>query len=140
MIEPSVVEEVRRLLAEGKLSQRKIAKHLGISRATVGAIASGKRPDYQPRPREEDDPFQITGPPRRCPGCGGVVYLPCRLCYVREMKRKEKQQARRRAIMSAGRIEELHRLPRRPFTSTPERSPAFSPRAEPRRPHGTTPR
>ena len=138
MIEPSVVEEVRRLLAEGKLSQRKIARHIGISRATVGAIASGKRPDYTPRPRSEDDLYQPSGPPARCPGCGGVVYLPCRLCHVRETKRKEEQQARRRALMSSGRIEELYRQPKRPFTSMPTRSATFSPRAEPTRPRGTS--
>ena len=24
------------------------------------------------------------GPPRRCPNCGGLVYVPCRLCRVRK--------------------------------------------------------
>lgn len=140
MIEPSVVEEVRRLLAEGKLSQRKIASHIGISRATVGAIANGKRPDYKPRPRSDDDPFQQSGPPKRCPGCGGVVYLPCRLCYVREVKQKEQQRDRRRKLMAAGRFEELHRPSPRPFTSKLAADKFFNPRAESTPPHGTTQR
>ncbi len=138
MLDPSVVEEVRRLLAEGKLSQRKIAKHIGISRATVGAIASGKRPDYKPRPPSDDDLFRPTGPPRRCPGCGGMVHLPCRLCHVRELKDKDQRRDRRRALMAAGRFEEIHRPPPRPFTSKPAGDKFFNPRAEPAPPPGTT--
>ncbi len=137
MIQHSIVDEVKRLLSEGKLSQRKIAKHIGISRATVGAIASGKRPDYVQRPPKEDDLFQQTGPPRRCPGCGGVVYLPCRLCHVRDIKRLDKQRARRRQLMSEGRFKELHRQPPRPFTSTPAASSPLATWAEPRPPRDT---
>ncbi len=86
MIAPHVVTEVRRLLADGKLSQRKIAKALRVSRGTVGAIASGRRPDYPLRRSRESDESSLrpTGPPRRCPGCGGMVYLPCRVCQTRE--------------------------------------------------------
>ena len=87
MIAPSVVQEVKRLLAEGNLSQRKIARMTGISRGTVGAIAGGKRQDYVALPRAAgDDPAQPTGPPQRCPGCGGMVYMPCRLCQARALK------------------------------------------------------
>jgi transcriptional regulator with XRE-family HTH domain len=87
MIAPSVVQEVRSLLAEGNLSQRKIARLTGISRGTVGAIAAGKRPDYPSRRRaaEEELP-EPAGPPRRCPSCGGMVYMPCRLCQARALK------------------------------------------------------
>lgn len=84
MIAPSVVDEIRRLLAEGKYSQRRIARIAGVSRGTVGAIASGKRRDYATRARDLE-PEGPTGPPRRCPGCGGLVYLPCRLCHVRKL-------------------------------------------------------
>ena len=86
MIAPSLVNQVKRLLAEGRYSQRKIARMTGISRGTVGAIASGRRPDYEAivraRQSELDEP---TGPPQRCPGCGGMVYMPCRLCRVRKL-------------------------------------------------------
>lgn len=85
MIALEMVEEIKRLLAKGELSQRAIARLTGISRGTVNAIAQGKR--RQPRcvkqaddDEEEDTP---SGPPQRCPGCGGFVYMPCRLCKVR---------------------------------------------------------
>lgn len=93
MISIGMVAEIRRLLAEGQLSQRKIAKLTGISRATVGAIASGRRPDYEPRPAQElfDRP---QGPPRRCQGCGGMVYLPCKLCRVRAWKSDDERKRR----------------------------------------------
>jgi transcriptional regulator with XRE-family HTH domain len=86
MIAPSVVHEVKRLLAEGKLSQRKIARITGVSRGTVGAIASGKRREHEARARHPElELEEPTGPPQRCPGCGGLVYLPCRLCHVRRL-------------------------------------------------------
>ena len=47
MIAPGIVAEIRRLLAEEKLSQRKIGRLVGVSRGTVAAIASGTRPDYE---------------------------------------------------------------------------------------------
>lgn len=86
MIAQSVVEEVRRLLADGRWSQRTVAKMAGVSRGTVGSIASGKRPD-PPQPREawQEELDERAGPPRRCEVCGGLVYLPCRLCHVREV-------------------------------------------------------
>ncbi len=85
MIAPDLIAEIQRLLAEGKLSQRKIAKLTGVSRGTVGAVANGKR---QLREREvncwEAGLEPQPGPPQHCPGCGGLVYLPCRLCRTRE--------------------------------------------------------
>lgn len=84
MLAPSIVAEIRRLLAEAKLSQRKIAKLTGISRGTVGAIARGRRPDYQPRPKTDGESDRPSGPPQRCGTCGGMVYMPCRLCGLRE--------------------------------------------------------
>ncbi|REK06800.1 MAG: helix-turn-helix domain-containing protein [Planctomycetota bacterium] len=105
MLAPGKVLEVQKLLAEGRLSQRKIAKVLGVSRATVGAIASGKRPDYAARQRAREAEFEPLGPIERCPTCGGRVYMPCRLCRVRDYKAREQQrlkalrrQARRRAL------------------------------------------
>jgi transcriptional regulator with XRE-family HTH domain len=81
MIPPSVVQEIRRLLAEGRLSYRRIAKLAGVSRGSVSLIASGKRPDY--KPREEPAADVPAGPPERCPTCGALVYMPCRLCRLR---------------------------------------------------------
>ncbi len=86
MIAPSVVNQIKRLLAEGKYSQRKIARMTGVSRGTVGGIASGKRPDYEAMVRERQSEFdEPTGPPQRCAGCGGMVHMPCRLCRVRKL-------------------------------------------------------
>lgn len=81
MIPNTMVEEVRRLLAEGKLSQRRIAITTGLSRGTVTSIALNRRNDRPPSLEAEID----FGPPARCPACGGMVYLPCRLCMVRDL-------------------------------------------------------
>ncbi|MHC4398617.1 MAG: hypothetical protein ACYTG0_02955 [Planctomycetota bacterium] len=86
MIAPLVVKEIERLLADGELSQRKIAHVTGVSRGTVGAIASGKRRDYVTPPADEEaDSQRPTGPPQRCAECGGMVYMPCRLCRLRKL-------------------------------------------------------
>jgi len=77
-----IVQEIRRLLTEERLSQRKVARITGISRGTIGRIASGKRPDYPERSQADEWP-EPSGPPERCPTCGGMVYMPCRLCALR---------------------------------------------------------
>ena len=86
MIASSVVSEIKRLLAGGSRSQREIARMTGVSRGTVGAIATGKRTDYDALSSDAAEEIEEpTGPPRRCPGCGGMVYIPCRLCHVRKL-------------------------------------------------------
>ncbi|MCG8448097.1 MAG: helix-turn-helix domain-containing protein [Pirellulales bacterium] len=92
MLPLALVEEVRRLLDEGQLSQRKIAAKLGVSRGTVGAIASGRRGIYGREPNGEDLFLSCTDlPPERCPTCGGMVYKPCVLCRAREYRMREKR-------------------------------------------------
>jgi hypothetical protein len=87
MITPEAANEVRRLLIGGELSQRDIALRVGVSRGTVQAIASGRRPDYPTgRLREPRDETVPSGPMRRCPTCGGMVQMPCLLCRVRRMR------------------------------------------------------
>jgi len=86
MIAPAVVREIRGFLLVGILSQRKIAARVGVSRGTVNTIAQGRRPDY-PLQRPENGFPSPSGPPMRCPGCGGLVKMPCLLCYVRALKR-----------------------------------------------------
>jgi len=87
MITIEQAEQVERLLGEGTLSQRTIAKTTGVSRGTVAAIAKGKRPDYDAmrRAREAEQVPEPIGPPQRCPGCGGMVLMPCVLCRVEEL-------------------------------------------------------
>ena len=88
MIATALVEEVRRMLREGGVSQRKIAERLGVSRGTVNAIALGRRRDRSADVRgcEEGDFTPPTGLPRRCPGCGGLAQMPCLACYIRAKK------------------------------------------------------
>lgn len=101
MIAQEMVQEIRRLLAAGALSQRKIARVTGVSRATISAIASGKRPDNPPRVRDEEEDRPL-GPPVRCSGCGGRVYIPCRLCRVRAIKRRELERKKHLARFLRG--------------------------------------
>jgi hypothetical protein len=86
MLSCSTVKEIRRLLAEGKLSQRKIAVVTGVSRGSVNAIAIGRRADYPTRELNEEKPRKPSGPPKRCPKCGAMVYMPCVACSLREQR------------------------------------------------------
>jgi hypothetical protein len=85
MIAPHLVDQIQKLLADGKSSHRKIAQSTGVSRGTIAAIASGRR---RIRPRTtfiwEEEPLVPDTPPRRCPGCGGMVYMPCRACRTQK--------------------------------------------------------
>ena len=100
MISANKEQEAARLLNETQFSHRKIAKMVGISRGVVGAIAAGTRPDYDARRRARDEAEEEkVGPVGRCPTCGARVYLPCRLCKVRELKDQERavlRESRRR--------------------------------------------
>lgn len=82
------VKEAERLLIEGQLSHRQIAAAVGISRTSVGEIAAGRRPDYEARWLARAAENEPLGPLARCPGCGGRVHMPCRLCRVRRWKAK----------------------------------------------------
>ena len=87
MLDEGVVNQVKRLLATGRHSQRKIARMTGVSRGSVTAIALGRRPDYRAirsKPAEQDAP-PFSGPPQRCPTCGGLVLMPCALCRTRKL-------------------------------------------------------
>ena len=89
MLTATVVDEVQRLLQEGRFSQRKIAARMGVSRGTVNAIALGRRLcRRQQRPAAERGFIPPTGPLVRCPGCGGRVQMPCLLCYIRTAVRE----------------------------------------------------
>lgn len=86
MLATGKVVEIERLLAEGRLSQRKISTLVGVSRGVISAIARGARPDYEARRHDESEVDQPRGDIERCPGCGGRVYMPCRLCHVRQLQ------------------------------------------------------
>jgi hypothetical protein len=90
MIATATIDRVRQLLREGRLSQRRIARHVGISRGTVNAIALGRRPDRAPRQPEDDAGFAPpSGAHVRCAGCGGLVQMPCLACYIRQRGRSK---------------------------------------------------
>jgi transcriptional regulator with XRE-family HTH domain len=102
MIALDVADEIKRLLDEGNLSQRRIARQLGVSRGTVHAIARGKRPDYRTRKREREDEFVATGAPwGRCPTCGGMVQMPCLACRVRAIREERRRSAGGTGSLSA---------------------------------------
>ena len=95
MIGAAVVDQIRGLLAAGRLSQRRIAEGVGVSRGTVNAIARGKRPDYVARRVLSGNDFTPPGGrPVRCPGCGGMVQAPCLLCHVRAIKQRRRLRPR----------------------------------------------
>jgi len=85
MLAPAIVERICCLVDEGRLSQRKIATLMRVSRGTVGRIASGNRPDYEAMRQQRRDEHRDlpTGPLERCDDCGAMVYQPCRACATR---------------------------------------------------------
>ncbi len=70
------VQEVQRLLDQGEISRREIARRLGLARGTVQAIALGRRGLFG----RQEDAEQRPAPPERCPGCGKLVQMPCVYC------------------------------------------------------------
>jgi hypothetical protein len=87
-IDREVANEVKRLLAAGRLSQRKIARQVGISRGTVEKIASGRW-----QPKREWMRLQVpTGPAVRCQECGAMAQMPCMACQLRAIQKKARGQ------------------------------------------------
>ncbi len=86
MLSTKTFYDIQQLLAEGRLSQRAIARQLGVHRNTVNAIARGTRPDYDALrlARQRRTIAPPVGPKRRCGRCGALVYLPCVACAVRD--------------------------------------------------------
>jgi hypothetical protein len=85
MISVSLEKRVRSLLAEGKTSQRRIARMTGLSRSSISAIARGNRKEFIAADVDRGVKFFSTSQsPRRCPECGGLVYMPCHACRIRE--------------------------------------------------------
>lgn len=85
MIANETINEVKRLLHDTALSNRKIAARMGVSRGFVDGVANGKITERKER-KQEEDALEQTGPKQRCPTCGGMVFMPCRLCHVRLLK------------------------------------------------------
>ncbi|MGL4513188.1 MAG: hypothetical protein ACRCT8_08865 [Lacipirellulaceae bacterium] len=91
MISFEQAELVQRLLDEGDLSHRGIAKRVGVGRATVDRLARGEGTSLAERlrrPLPESPPDMLCV--ARCPECGALVAPPCVACrtrrYVREAR------------------------------------------------------
>jgi len=96
MIKKYLETEVLRLLGTGKHSLREIARRTGVSRGTVSNIASGKQ-TIKSRKGEinlSDDGLLPSSedPPRRCPDCGAMVFMPCRSCEVKALAAKKEKR------------------------------------------------
>jgi hypothetical protein len=65
-------------MLQGGLSDRDIARELGISRMTVGRIRRGERAKQS---------YDQKYPHGICPGCNKLVRLPCVLCAARAQQR-----------------------------------------------------
>jgi hypothetical protein len=89
MLSADVIREVRRLLDEDELSQRAIAARLNISRGVVNAVAHRRRDEHGPRSRWAN-PQPAGAYPDRCPTCGGLVFMPCRLCTTRAFAERQR--------------------------------------------------
>lgn len=86
MLSDAQVATIQRLLNHSALSQRDIAREVGVSRGTVVAISRGRRRPRANGPPAAAEPEQATptaGPAIRCGGCGALVYPPCRACRLR---------------------------------------------------------
>ncbi|MBA4018518.1 MAG: hypothetical protein C0483_15225 [Pirellula sp.] len=115
MLSNALIEAAQRLLMEGKLSHRAIAKKLDVSRGSVTAIETGLLRTHLAKV-PDDAPLE-TGPIERCESCGGRVYMPCRLCRVREWKVERQDETRRRDELRAD-IAAWRTNPQQPRTSS----------------------
>lgn len=95
MLSQHVIDEARRILSEGRMSQRQIAEQLHISRGTVSALALGQRGSHG-REVATAQPLQIRIV--RCRGCGGLVCIPCVLCRTRRFI-AERRQAKQEQLL-----------------------------------------
>jgi hypothetical protein len=78
-------KEIEKYLAEGRLSQRQIARLLRVSRSVVKAIADGRR---RRRERILQKVVDESALKSRCPSCGYHVPQPCVYCRALEYRRR----------------------------------------------------
>jgi len=82
MIDKELFFKIQKLLREGKLSQRRIAVLLGVSRSAVRNVNR--------KESESADTLQEIIPPgveiRRSPDCGARVRMHCLACQLRAIR------------------------------------------------------
>ena len=108
MLADDTVQTVKHLLATTTLSQREIARRLGINRETVNRIAHDVRFDAAAHERAAAElESEHLVEPMRCQVCGGLVIVrPCQLCKVRKMIR-DKTLLRRFVVRESEGVAEL---------------------------------
>ena len=87
MLSRAMVDKIKQMLEQGNLSNREIARKLGVSRGTVDSISSGARRDHC-----REDTVASNEPPNEeglCDGCGHVVPLPCVYCAAEAYGRQQ---------------------------------------------------
>jgi hypothetical protein len=78
------IREIRELFADGK-SFREISRKVGIHRNTVAKyVLAGDSLDVDADSVDGLEEFLGGGPLSRCPECGGMVFMPCKLCETRK--------------------------------------------------------
>jgi len=83
MIKNDTIRKILLLVKQGKMSQRQIAKRLGVSRGTVQAVAYGRRSEHVPAAMKTVATWVVpSGKPRRCYKCGSWVKMPCLACQL----------------------------------------------------------
>ena len=90
MIKNDIIKKISHLIKQGGLSQRQIAKKLGVSRGTVQAVVNGKRKEHVPNAMKKTGIWVIpSGQPKRCPHCGSWVRMPCLACQLYAIQQVE---------------------------------------------------
>jgi Helix-turn-helix domain of resolvase. len=76
MLSAVVIQRIKQMLEAGDLSQRQIAREVGVSHTTVARVAVGRvRPlDGLCRERSARSVGYAAGEHARCPDCGAKVY------------------------------------------------------------------
>jgi predicted Zn-ribbon and HTH transcriptional regulator len=86
---PDVVERVKELLADGRLSQRQIARQAQVSRTSVQQIAGGQHRKKAASTGRLMPGETLLAQPTTCQTCGNKIAIkPCRICKSRQMKAK----------------------------------------------------
>ena len=98
MIEAVKEQGIVKHLAEGKLGYRTIAQMVGVSRGTVLAMMTGRRPECLRPQRILDsqripDALPFSGPYVRCPHCGHKVRMPCLACAMKKARQAKGEES-----------------------------------------------
>ena len=83
MIKNDIIRKILYLVKQEKMSQRQIAKRLGVSRGTVQAVAHGRRSEHISSAMKAVATWIVpSGKPKRCHKCGSWVKIPCLACQL----------------------------------------------------------